>query len=482
MLNRPNLKIFINSLRDIGYSCETAVADLIDNSIAADAKQIKIYALPSRGSLVILDDGCGMNRNELVEAMRLGTIHEQRTERDLGSFGLGLKTASFSQCRNLTVVSSQNHETNCFCWDLDYLAEKDDWEMISPDINSIQRTLNELDPSIWTEYSSMSHGTIVLWQKIDRYDEKQFNEMISNVTKHLALVFHKYLGQKGYCGHHIEMYMNNNRIKAFNPFASRDDSINRASQTGKPDEFILSSGEKMSVTYHVLPPLGKLSKQEYDELGTLDGFTKSQGFYLYRQGRLLVYGTWFGLAKIHDASNLVRIEIEINNKQDHLWKIDVKKSTAYPVTEIKNYLKHYVNKPIERAKRVYKNAGVKTPELTDSYWNETVNPSGIALNFENQRFKELNENLSPEQKKLLLRYLNCLQYCYPKERLYNLMVVSSPSEILQGGVSEELVKEEIEYYKEKGKSRDSIRRILLKDEYFMNSEQLIDKVLAEYYE
>ena len=90
MLNRPNLKIFINSLRDIGYSCETAVADLIDNSIAADAKQIKIYALPSRGSLVILDDGCGMNRNELVEAMRLGTIHEQRTERDLGSFGLGI--------------------------------------------------------------------------------------------------------------------------------------------------------------------------------------------------------------------------------------------------------------------------------------------------------------------------------------------------------------------------------------------------------
>lgn len=363
LLNRPNLKVFINSLRDIGYSCETAVADLIDNSIAAESKQIKIWALPSKSSLVIFDDGCGMDDGELVAAMRLGTIHEYRSEKDLGSFGLGLKTASFSQCKKLTVVSSCKNDMNCYCWDLDYLAERDDWEMTSPDIMVIHNLLDGLDTSIWNDFTARGHGTIVIWEKIDRYDDKQFNEMLSTVSKHLALVFHKYLGPTGFCGHHIEMYLNNSRIKAFNPFSSRNDSINRASQTGKIDKFVLSTGEIMAVTYHVLPPLGKLSKQEYEELGTLDGFTKSQGFYLYRQGRLLVYGTWFGLAKINDASNLVRIEIEINNRQDTLWKIDVKKSTAYPVTEIKNYLRHYVNNLLKGQRGYTKTRELKLQRL-----------------------------------------------------------------------------------------------------------------------
>ena len=482
MLNRPNLNIFINSLRDIGYSCETAIADLIDNSIAADAKHIYIYALPSEASLAIVDDGCGMTKGELIEAMRLGTIHEKRSEKDLGSFGLGLKTASFSQCKKLTVISSKSGIINSFCWDLDYLAERDDWEMLCPDLESLKAIMDGFNPSIWNDFSSKGHGTIVIWQAIDRYDEKQFNEMISNISKHIALVFHKYLSQNGFSGHHIDLYVNNNKIRAFNPFESRNDNTNRASQTGKVDEFSLSTGDKMSVTYHVLPPLGKLSKQEYDELGTLDGFTKSQGFYLYRQGRLLVYGTWFGLAKINDASNLVRIEIEINNRQDRLWNIDVKKSTAYPVTEIKNYLRHYVNKPIERSRRVYKNTGIKTPDITDSYWNETVNPLAIKLNLENQRLIALKESLADDQKKLLHRYLNCLQECFPKERLYNLMAVNSPTEMESKTVSEAVLVEEVEYYKNKGKNKETVRQILLQDEYYFNSEQLIEKVLADIYD
>ena len=481
MLNRPNLGVFINSIRDIGYSCETAVADLIDNSIAAGARKIKLFALPSTDSLVIYDDGCGMSNSELVEAMKLGTTHENRSEKDLGRFGLGLKTASFSQCKRLTVISSQDWSVSCFCWDLDYLASKDDWEMLSPDVDSVRSTLLKLEPSIWNDFSSKSDGTIILWQKIDRYDEKQFSEILSNVSKHLALVFHKYLGPSGFCGHHIEMYLNNDRIKPFNPFLSRNDSVNRSSQTGKVDEFILSNGQKMAVTYHVLPPLGKLSKAEYDELGTLEGFTKSQGFYLYRQGRLLVYGTWFGLAKINDASNLVRIEIEINNKQDDLWKIDVKKSVAYPVTEIRSYLRHYVNKPIERSRRVYRNHGIKAPELIDSYWNETINPVGITLNMDNQRLIELRQSLNEEQRQLLNRYLNCVQTCYPKERLYNLMVVS-PVEMENSSISEEVLSEEIDYYKKQGKTKEFVKRILMEDEYYMNSEPIIDKYLADYYD
>lgn len=324
MINRPCLEIFINSLRDIGYSCETAVADLIDNSVAANAKTIKVFAFPSSKTLIIADDGNGMTQAELIEAMRLGTKHEIRSKKDLGRFGLGLKTASFSQCKRLIVISKKENSISGFCWDLDELAQKNDWIMDCIEEDNAKILINNIDTSIWTDFISRKSGTIVLWEKIDRYNEEQFNLTLSNVSKHLALVFHKYLSASGFAGHHIDIYLNNSKIIPFDPFSSKDKKTNRAIQRGKPEEYSLSSGNKMFVTYHVLPPLSKLSKEEYNELGTIEGFTRSQGFYLYRQGRLLTYGTWFGLAKINDASNLVRVEIEIDNTQDSLWNIDGK--------------------------------------------------------------------------------------------------------------------------------------------------------------
>lgn len=236
----------------------------------------------------------------------------------------------------------------------------------------------------------------------------------------------------------------------------------------------------MSVTYHVLPPLSKLSKAEYEELGTLEGFTRSQGFYLYRQGRLLVYGTWFGLAKINDSSNLVRVEIEIDNSQDDLWNIDVKKSTAFPSTEIRKILKHYVNQPITKSKRVYQNAGVRTVTSEDQYWMEMVNPAGITLNKDNFRYKDLVSDLSPDQKKRLDVYLDYLDKCYPKERLYNIMVVN-PTDSSVPQVSKESIAEDIKHFKNKGFDKDLLMQCLLSDERYASSKEIVELCVEEIY-
>lgn len=479
--NRPNLGVFINSIRDIGYSCETAVADLVDNSISASAKHISIYGLPSLSCLVIADDGCGMSEAELFEAMKLGTKHDVRSDRDLGRFGLGLKTASFSQCRKLVVATRKDCLFSSYCWDLDVLSEKNDWEMGVFSELDVKNVIERIDKDLWSQFVSRSSGTIVVWQKMDRYDEEQFTWVLENVRKHLALVFHKYLLYPGFSGQFVELSLNNSRIKSFDPFLSEDEKTNRASQTGKPEEYTLSNGCKMTVTYHVLPPLGKLSKTEYEKLGTAEGFTKSQGFYLYRQGRLIVYGTWFGLKKANDVSNLVRIEIEIDNKQDNFWNIDVKKSTAFPVSEIKKVLGHYVSKPIERSKKVYKNIGVKNHEVVDSYWIEVVNPSGIVVNRENRKYVDLYETLDFDQRKLFDLYLQGLQDCYPTKRLYSLMVLE-PSDFDGNKGSEELLREEIGYYKSRGKCKDEVRSILVADEYYSGMESVIENCLDELYD
>src|SRR5690349_3391180 len=125
----PKPKSTLNSYRSFGYSVQTAIADIIDNSITARAKNIWINYVwdGSKSYLSILDDGLGMDLIELIDAMTPGSKNPQdnRESHDLGRFGLGLKTASFSQCRRLTVVSKKKDTILIKrCWDLDYVNEQ----------------------------------------------------------------------------------------------------------------------------------------------------------------------------------------------------------------------------------------------------------------------------------------------------------------------------------------------------------------------
>ena len=156
----------IESLRGVGSSTATALADLIDNSISAGCCNVWLefkFEGP-RSTITILDDGVGITSGELRRAMTLGGIGPlaHRAANDLGRFGLGLKTASFSQCRCLTVSSRRDGVVSTKRWDLDYIARPEigDWRLLSAPRSGSERLIATLD--------SVQQGTVVTWEDLNR--------------------------------------------------------------------------------------------------------------------------------------------------------------------------------------------------------------------------------------------------------------------------------------------------------------------------
>ena len=210
----PSAPILIESIRSIGYSFETAIADLIDNSISAKATKIDILSIPDEEPyIIIFDNGNGMNKKELEEAMRLGSKNpnDVRVENDLGRFGLGLKSASLSQCRSLIVVSKKDGKLSAFSWNLDYVIKRNSWSILEYLEDEIMQ-LENIDL-----FNGVESGTYVLLKKFDKIQastleiNKTITEKMNSTIDHLALVFHRYLDDG------IEIYVNKRKI---NPYLS----------------------------------------------------------------------------------------------------------------------------------------------------------------------------------------------------------------------------------------------------------------------
>jgi hypothetical protein len=337
----PNLSNFLSSFREIGYLSEIALADILDNSVSFKATQIKIKALEEpRKRISICDNGDGMNEAKLEEAMRLSSSspNDLRDKHDLGRFGLGLKVASFSQCKKLTVFSkTRDCGINGLQWDLDYIAATNDWYALVPDFNKYKDEVNEL--------SQLESGTQVIWEDIDKFENIDFREEIDKIINHLGLVFHKYID--GIDGKKLTITINNNFVKSINPFFPGS-----ARQKLQEYRFLYPKG-KVVVTPYILPHHNNVSEIEYKKHALAEGYLKTQGFYLYRNSRLLTWGNWWGLAQSTEALKLVRIEIEIPNTMDSEWNIDLKKSTARPPYIIRQELKKVLNYVNPVGKRVY---------------------------------------------------------------------------------------------------------------------------------
>ena len=158
----PRASVFVESLRDLGYSLQTAVADVVDNSLTAGACNVELLAAThaEAPAIGILEDGAGMTEPELLEAMRPGSrsLLEDRALTDRGRFGLGLNTASFSQCRRLTVVTRRGGEMSCAVWDLDTVTVRDRWMVERPlDTTGIP----------WSGHL-VADGTLAVWEKLGR--------------------------------------------------------------------------------------------------------------------------------------------------------------------------------------------------------------------------------------------------------------------------------------------------------------------------
>jgi len=286
----PRASAMVEALRGLGYSPATAIADIIDNSVAAGARTVSIHFGWNgiNSHILIVDDGRGMDENQLDVAMRLGEKSplDERDASDLGRFGLGLKTASFSQARRLTVASRRNGVTNTLRWDLDILlADRSGrWSLLEgphPGSEKNFECLNELE-----------NGTAVLWENLDRivapgHDEQEFLDVSDRVERHLAMVFHRMIENR-----RLRLLINGHSIAPWNPFLEARLDTWRSGE----DRFMVN-GCLIRTEAFVLPHKDRLDNKTWEAAGGPDGWTAQQGFYVYRNDRLLLAGSWLGLGR-----------------------------------------------------------------------------------------------------------------------------------------------------------------------------------------
>ena len=363
----PRAGAMLESLRGLGYTTAAALADIVDNSISAEATEVRInFNWRGTSSWVTLqDNGWGMTDAELESAMRLGDRNplEKRMRADLGRFGVGLKTASFSQCRRLTVASVKNGTTSCLRWDLDALAASSDggWCLFEGPASGSETYLSPI--------TSIKSGTIVLWETMDRivtdgYTSDDFNDLIDRVEQHFAMVFHRLIQGPN---SKLKILLTGKPVAPWDPFMTSHAAKTWNSPIAKT---AMQSGI-VEVECHVLPHRDKLETDEFKAGGGPEGWTAQQGIYVYRNQRLLVAGGWLGLGQgrewnREEAYRLARIRLDIPNTADAEWKIDIRKSTASPPVSLRTWLTRFAEDTRERARRVFAYRGSPAPGLGGS--------------------------------------------------------------------------------------------------------------------
>lgn len=353
----PSAARLLESMRDIGYSFESALADIVDNSISAGARVVEIYNdIHADGSpfLAILDDGRGMRSSELTAAMQHGSRspRDVRAATDLGRFGLGLKTASFSQCRRLTVASRVDGDLAARCWDLDLVLEKDQWLL-----KVLEPAEIEAIPMI---DSLPSRGTLVVWQGLDRLDPFEnsaddalvaLNDLFANARSHLALTFHRFLAQEK--GHSVfggvSLRLNGSPVQAADPFAQHISPTSDPHET----EIIRMAGSTVTVQAFTLPHHQHLSPEQMSTIELGSSLTETQGLYVYRAGRLIAGGTWLGLVRKSELTKLLRVQVDVPTSLDSEWSIDVRKSRMRLPSAVRRRLRPLIERMTETARRPY---------------------------------------------------------------------------------------------------------------------------------
>lgn len=408
----PEAKLLLTSLRSVGYNEETAIADIIDNCISAQAHKIKIQFDWGKKRIVISDDGFGMNKMDLIENMRIGSSEPSKTRAkdDLGRFGMGMKTAAFSLGKKLTVVTKSDSVVSNASWDLDQIPEIG-WNLIIRDESEI------------SEFSSQmgEHGTFVIIESLDRVididDEKKaknkFYRIASKTEKHLALIFHRFIEEDN-----LILELNGMLIKAWDPFILE----NTATQE-LPEESIFSNDGSAEVTIqpYVLPHKTKFaSDDDYQAAGGPKGWNYHQGIYVYRNRRLIICGTWFDYIKKEPAYNLARIKIDITSASDEDWKIDIKKSTASLPSYVRESVEREIDLCTETSARVYNSRGsysksnVSAPNL-DYVWEQRKKHGRYSfhINRKHSLLNSIKEQLNDQGKSTLSAYLALVENFAP---------------------------------------------------------------------
>lgn len=448
----PEAKLLLASLRSVGYTEETAIADIVDNCISAKAKHIDIIFETEKMRILILDDGIGMTAQALIENMRIGSSDpsKQRDDTDLGRFGMGMKTAAFSLGKRLTVVTRFEESTSNAAWDLDKIPDIG-WNLIIEESDSIAEISSRLG----------AQGTVVCIENLDRVigslDEakakKKFYKTAEKVEKHLALIFHRFIEEDG-----LVIRINGTEIQPWNPFV-----INNNATQELADETIWSDdgASEVVIQPYVLPHRTKFaSDDDYQAAGGAKGWNYHQGVYVYRNRRLIICGTWFDYIKKEPAYNLARIKVDISSVSDEEWKIDIKKSTASLPGYVRDTVERAIDICTEASARVYNSRGtysksnISAPNL--SYVWEQRKKNGrysFHINRKHALLTEVKKHLDTDGAAALSAYLTLVENFAP-------FMLSGVTDSLQKSTETAVNKASLEYQVEISELKEYIALFL----------------------
>lgn len=363
MINTPDPSRLIHGLRDTGYDFYTAAADIIDNSVAADAKNIHIKLELTRDGRKFVyfgDDGKGMNIEGLHNAMKYGAkIRDDLAS--LGKFGLGLKTASSSVCLKYSLIS-RDEPIGCLrklTWDLDEVARVNKWRMLDEPVSD-----DELE--VFAELCGNKTGTLVVWAKCDRLLSKQYEvpggtkeqtamkNRAKKLKEHCALIFHKFLNHDDSEFCNINITVNKEQVSYWNPFYP-ERSEQMLPENGMNLEIELEDGTRESarVRAWILPHSKDITKEENYSFAKISN--RGQGFYIHREGRVIHYGGYMGIWRADDPHwSLYRVEFDFGHKLDEAFHVDVKKSQILLDPALEEALKSLLGPSYNEANNRYR--------------------------------------------------------------------------------------------------------------------------------
>jgi hypothetical protein len=344
----PSAKKLIKSLRNIGYDFSTAVADLVDNSLEANATKVEIDVTfeGEESYVIIADNGKGMDVLELQEAMRFGSNHDYEKEEDLGKFGLGLKTASFSQCITFIVASRSERfkkNINAYYWDLEEVEQSDKWEITKIDPGTLTKLLDR--------HLSNNTGTVVIWKKLDRitgmkhpegeFAKRRLTKMCRDLEDHLGMVFHRFLAGEVH-GRNLRILLNGNKVEAWDPYC-RQELHTQTFDSIKLD--FENEGKVGAITLepYVLPTEEQFStKKAFALAGGPELWNRQQGFYIYRSNRMIQCG---GIA------------LTFSSYLDDYFNLNISKMQVKLPSDVKEGLMKSLSQVVKQANVTYRKIG-----------------------------------------------------------------------------------------------------------------------------
>ena len=412
----PNPEYLIKSIAEQGYSLETALADLIDNSITANATKIdvltKIDVEPF--TLFIGDNGDGMDADQLRANMQFPSKSPdlERDLNDLGRFGLGLKTASFSQTRCFTVLSRKKGSSKYkgYTWDVKHLKDEGKWLIINNSNEEIENILNQystLSTNHLNKFEGFTPNTIVIWKGLYKFENyinisnKQDalkSEITTNTAEYLSIVLHRFMEKEN---NPLQIRINNIRVKLFNPFPSENSQLRALEPLQRT-----FGNDVIKIQGFVLPNSSIRETKETNNSWTPENksLMDMEGIYIYRADRLILFGGWNGIIRKMPRLQLARLKVDIGNKLDHLFHLNVAKSQVIIPYDLKQAFYRAIITLKEEAQKEYYNYGIKafvnknkTEEI--QLYNRIATNKGVLLTINNDfpLLKSLKKSLSKEQ-------------------------------------------------------------------------------------